>query len=151
MIDAPTTRETADHAELKRLAEAAKALWLDEGWFDYRTLSLRFELDSEDAAFIAVANPARVLALLSEIAALRGERDDVCARLQVVVHDHAADTQRLRQAERQRDKLRAALERLASSEAFETPRVIDGPLAPEMRARMSYARQALVNQEADKL
>jgi hypothetical protein len=109
MTDAPTTRETADHAELKRLAEAAKALWLDEGWFDYRTLSLGFELDSEDAAFIAAANPARVLALLSEIAALRGEvaaLDEMRGVVRVV-------TARATQAERQRGELRKALEPFA--------------------------------------
>lgn len=36
-----------------------------------------------------------------------------------------------------------ALERIASSEAFDVPQVIDGPLAEEMRARMTFAAEAL--------
>lgn len=49
-------------------------------------------------------------------------------------------------AARERDAMREALTRLASSEAFDLPQVIDGPLAKEMRMRMDFARQAL-NQE----
>ena len=52
---------------------------------------------SNDAAFIAAANPARVLALLAEIAALRGDVD--AARR--AANDEA---ERATQAERQRDE-----------------------------------------------
>ena len=98
----PTTRETADHAELARLAEAATpGPWYrghnENGcaqgemsvWPDAKMIGAiiaqcghqapwagRFEQPAKDAAFIAAANPATVLALLSEIAELRGERDE---------------------------------------------------------------------------
>lgn len=69
-MTAPTTRETADHAELARLAEAAKTVRRDANG----------RLDGDDAvrmwvAFHDALSPATVLALLSEIAALRGERE----------------------------------------------------------------------------
>lgn len=38
---------------------------------------------------------------------------------------------------------RAVIDRLASSEAFDMPQAISGPLAAEMRARMDYARAFL--------
>jgi hypothetical protein len=107
-MTAPTTRETADHAELARLAEAAKSrlasgewradpnspsfIWGDSlkggdthvamvrGW-GYLTggghgaigLSEEDGLEAQFQVqrFIAAANPSTVLALLSEIAALR--------------------------------------------------------------------------------
>lgn len=200
----PALASSGDHAELARLAEAATR----GDWRAHITTKRSPEiytnvpppntpnpkiagaiLRKADARFIAAANPARVLSLLSEIAALRGERDrlrmavsksneEICQSLGkalgypwfkddqanfpgstetdgVCVGDHVAESiadeasRRLTQAERQRDELRKALERMASSEAFETPRVIDGPLAPEMRARLDYARQAIANQGAD--
>lgn len=149
MTNAPTTRETADHAELARLAEAASAhlaspnlnadgfglqIWGDSlkgddthvldvrGW-GYLTGGGSGALGLSEGDGIAaqraiqayvVAAWNAVPALLSEIAALRGERDDVCARLQIVVHDHAADIQRLRQAERQRDEAVALLSPFAA-------------------------------------
>ena len=83
---------SCDHAELARLAEAATpGPWIDgpPAWFRGR----RSEEDGkrpihrpghpgtmanvygkENAAFIAAANPATVLALLAEIAALRAEQ-----------------------------------------------------------------------------
>lgn len=45
-------------------------------------------------------------------------------------------------------ELREALERLASSEAFDIPQAIDGPLAEELRQRLDYARAALSRIEA---
>lgn len=93
--------KTADHAELARLAEAATpGPWHAAG--GYLTVrdpdsgsfsSTIYHLDEmgqkgpslpyqavpfakpSDAAFIAAANPATVLSLLSKIAALRGERE----------------------------------------------------------------------------
>lgn len=41
--------------------------------------------------------------------------------------------------------LRAALKRLASSEAFDVGQVLDGPLAPELTKRMEFAEKALAN------
>lgn len=38
---------------------------------------------------------------------------------------------------------RAVIDRLASSEAFDVPQAVNGPLAAEMRARMDYARAFL--------
>jgi len=46
-------------------------------------------------------------------------------------------------------EMRAALERLASSEAFDLPQAIDGPLAEEIRMRLDYARSALTTQRRD--
>lgn len=40
------------------------------------------------------------------------------------------------------ERLRGALDRLASSEAFDVSQVIDGPLAEELRRRMDYAARA---------
>ena len=44
-------------------------------------------------------------------------------------------------------RLRRALERLASSEAFDLPQPIDGPLAQELRMRLDYARAALTGED----
>lgn len=87
-MTAPTPRETADHAELARLAEAAISSGVGG-----RLPTTSIEL----SAFIAAANPARVLALLSEIAALRGQYELDGFTLQ-------ASVDRATQAERQRDE-----------------------------------------------
>lgn len=109
-MTAPTTRETADHigeanekvtadhAELARLAEAAaKGEW----WSDDDVISHQ-EVSREDERFIYAFTPAVCSALLSEIAALRGEvaaLDEMRGVVRVV-------TARATQAERQRDELR---------------------------------------------
>ena len=46
------------------------------------------------------------------------------------------------------ERMRGRLERLASSEAFDLPQAIDGPLAQELRMRLDYARAALTTGEA---
>jgi len=185
-------QETADHAELARMAEAASArlagpnlnadgfglqIWGDSlkggsthvldvrGW-GYLTggghgalgLSEDDGISSQRAIqAYAVAAWNAVPALLSEIAALRGERDglrtamsksndEICQSLGkalgypwfkddqanfpgsiatdgVCVGEHVAESiadeaaRRLTQAERQRDELRKALERIASAES----------------------------------
>lgn len=133
-MTAPTTRETADHAELARLAEAATAgPWeTSPEAFSPRSFVIPTHhasddpavgsvLSRQDAAFIAAANPATVLALLSEIAALRDYGRDV-----------AKEALEYR---RQRDELRKALERIADD------------VIPEIAP--SIASQALANQGAD--
>ena len=205
MTDAPTTRETADHAErspsiaevvegearphvsadhaeLARLAEAATqgpwdrmvgrglvrairddlAVPLFEPLEPYSDPLLDaptcrvggkvvFRANSQaaresaairqavhNAAFIAAANPATVLALLSEIAALRDYGRDV-----------AKEAVEYR---RQRDELRKALERIADEAPYRSgycqSDVEYGPAlsADEMQA---VARQALANQGAE--
>jgi|GEM_PF-5832542 len=110
MTKAPTTRETADHAELaRRLREDAD--WqrkMKGGTTNDRML---------DQAADALET------LLSEIAALRGERDDyrlraaeltgerdaLKANLDVARDDDLRHLQKATQAERQRDELRKAL------------------------------------------
>ena len=78
---APTTRETADHAELARLADDPA---MDFGGF----------------------GRGRVKTLQSEIAALRGEMNTLYADMAAEIHEaHRKRTQ----AERQRDELRKAL------------------------------------------
>lgn len=92
MADAPTTRETADHAELTRLADYAIS---QKGrWDELHDLN----------KFHAAANPATVLALLSEIAALRGEVASLEIRRDFFKHN-------MTQVERQRDELRKAVRR----------------------------------------
>lgn len=94
-MTAPTTRETADHAELARLAEA-KASW-SLGIYKNR------EQADDAAKFNALDLPATVLALLSEIAALRGDLTETRVAADLLVSSLRAD---LRQAERQRDEAR---------------------------------------------
>ena len=175
-MNAPTTQETADHAELARLAEAAtpgpwKSIIDDtggerSGWplcivpenGDDRSVVRTggmwpYEWDAKvsqheavsTAAFIAAANPATVLALLSEIAALRGERDGL-------IEAAAARNSLLEITECQRDELRKALERIADEAPYRSgycqSDVEYGPAlsADEMQA---VARQALANQGAE--
>ena len=45
------------------------------------------------------------------------------------------------------ERMRGTIERLASSEAFDVPQAIDGPLAQELRMRLDYARAALTTGE----
>ena len=70
-------------------------------------------------AFARAANPATILALLSE-------RAELLAAV---------------------ERMRGTIERLASSEAFDVPQAIDGPLAQELRMRLDYARAALTTGE----
>lgn len=72
-----------------------------------------------DAAFIAAANPSTILAILSE-------RAELLATV---------------------ERMRGKIERLASSDAFDVPQAIDGPLAQELRMRLDYARAALTTGE----
>lgn len=158
MTDAHTTRETADHAELARLAEAAtQGQWWTEKTKSYYSVKANRPRDYggnhkpagiayitkptkysiPNLEFIAAANPATVLSLLSEIAALRGERDrlklaicggeDVPGAIDAVTVDECEgfireERQRhdglLTQAERQRDELRKALEFYANPEIY---------------------------------
>lgn len=180
----PTTRETADHAELVRLAEAATpgpwyrghnengcaqgemSVWPDAkmigaiiaqcghqapwaGWF---------EQPAKDAAFIAAANPATVLALLSEIAALRGERDGLKNRVSCLERLGGEQSTRVmeqatraKDAERQRDELRKALEWYG--EQARLARLIhrEGDAGRHALADDGgkRARQAIANQGAD--
>lgn len=135
-MTAPTTRETADHAELVRLAEAATR----GDWRAHITTKRSPEiytnvpppntpnpkiagaiLRKADARFIAAANPARVLSLLSEVAALRGALEEAekdasswsrCAGEVVTIGEGWKE--RFVRAERQRDELRKALEPFAA-------------------------------------
>ena len=152
-MTAPATRETADHAELARLAEAATAgPWeTSPEAFSPRSFVIPTHhasddpavgsvLSRQDAAFIAAANPAAVLALLSEIAALRSALD-VCntARLhwQEVVVPALGD--RATQAERQRDEAVRLLRRIV-----ETPNA-----EYDDAAEADAIRDFLANQRAD--
>lgn len=58
---------------------------------------------------------------------------------------HYADLRLILNALREQGE---SLERLASSEAFDMPQAIDGPLAEELRQRLDYARAALTRSEA---
>ena len=118
---APTTRETADHAELARLAEAATP----GGWNRYvsgapewKNVTHGLEVGEmgplicgafereEDCRFVEAAQPSIVLSLLSEIAALRKEVERVEADRIRTVDDRMTWTRRTLQAERQRDEAR---------------------------------------------
>lgn len=47
-------------------------------------------------------------------------------------------------------RLRDCLRRLASSEAFDLPQALDGPLAEELKQRMDYAFQSIQQPSPDK-
>lgn len=186
MTNAPTPRETADHAELARLAEAATAgpwayrdmapntygpAFVDAD--DVRNLAICGEavgrsethgfclqVDSEvrmaNAAFIAAANPATVLSLLSEIAALRGEveqlktlRHQAIDRSRLWEIDAIMWETRATQAERQRDEavelLRDFIEPYAALDDVQLFRTVTNGHA----TRISAARAFLANQGSD--
>lgn len=121
-----------DHAELKRLAEGATpGPWNNSGRsvddFDAECM-MRMEwiangaADDDDdlnanvendAAFIAAANPAVVLALLSEIEGLKAERDEARASRKIISGGamdmgamYASACERADEAERQLSALR---------------------------------------------
>lgn len=111
-MTSPTTRETADHAELlagkacgDRMLAVAEALM---PWLKNYPPSTRREraIEAANAAIAASCSP-----LLSEIAALRGEAERVEAdRIRTVDHRMTL-TRRALEAERQRDELRKAVRR----------------------------------------
>lgn len=94
-----TTRETADHAELARMAEAAAPYW------HAANLACGGNPIAVDlvAPFVGAMSPTVCSSLLSEIAALRGEVASLEIRRDFFKHN-------MTQAERQRDDLRKALE-----------------------------------------
>lgn len=122
-----------DHAELARLAEAATLGKWQNGIDDCEgvvalaehtgnviclpptdDMQASLEFWPRNAAFIAAANPATVLALLSEIAALRGERDGFCpdgAELPTWPDLAAYWKDRATQAEAERDEWTANYDR----------------------------------------
>ena len=128
-MTAPTTRETADHAELAALVQDLRNS--RTVWDNARARPKEIETRAADA----LEN------LLSEIAALRSALD-VCntARLhwQEVVVPALGD--RATQAERQRDELREAL-----VQADLTIRSMPGT----DQSDVEFIRQALANQGAD--
>ncbi|MFN7610550.1 MAG: ead/Ea22-like family protein, partial [bacterium] len=82
----PGGRRMNDNSELRRLAEAAtpgewKSTYVKGHAFDQvfvENVDLICDVygrTSADAAYIAAANPARILALLDEVEALKRERD----------------------------------------------------------------------------
>lgn len=164
-MTAAATRETADHAELARLAEAAKSRLASGEWrADPNSPSFIWgdSLKGGDTHVAMVRGWGYLTGgghgaiglseedgLEAQLAALRGEVNGLKRAEAVAVH--AADTMadRATQAERQRDEAYVAIKRLGSSEAFDMPRAIDGPLASEMRARMGYARAFLANHGAE--
>lgn len=147
MTDAPTPRETADHAELARLAEAATPGDLDtvpnppseygghsEGVYECPACAGQGEVEGATycnfdglalgvqffgignafknyEAYFRAANPARVLALLSEIAALRASASVIEPELGDLEATNADLSQRLTQAERQRAEAVGLLKR----------------------------------------
>lgn len=149
---APTTRETTDHAELARLAEAAAPYW--------RAANLAcggnpIAVDLV-APFVGAMSPAVCSALLSEIAALRGDltvsRDDLD---QLQAHFRQRDREAT-QAERQRDELRKALEPFGEAaeslddETRDHDHIWEQPAAMSIDAgHLRTARALLANQGAD--
>ena len=75
----PTHHETPDYAELRRLAEARPMPGSD--WYEFKGLTKRYIL-SADAAFIAAASPATVLALLDRLAHMTEARDNARAEVE---------------------------------------------------------------------
>lgn len=146
---APTTRETADHAELARRLRVS---WSDRGWVAAN--KIKELLGEAREAADALEN------LLSEIAALRGDLTETRVAADLLVSSVRAD---LRQAERQRDELRKALEPFAT---YPLAVKMDGTVAPDeyqltgrhdkegnfrtvTNRDFQRARQAITNQGAD--
>ena len=171
MTNAPTPRETADHAELAACpfcGGTAKSETLGHGKSARTGVkcadvdcpgSMRLVGADEDGVAFWNRRPCEA-ALLSEIAALRGalaeaERDasswSRCAGEVVTIGESWKE--RFVQAERQRDELRKALETISGppEEPWERdhmlpPRYLPRWSAPQCR---DIARQALANQGAD--
>ena len=132
---------SGDHAELARLAD--DALSQKGRWDELHDLN----------KFHAAANPATVLALLSEIAALRGEVD---TEKRLSVKKWNAATARATQAERQRDELRKALEFYADRDKWSDywtdalAAAFDRNVGSELGSdEGETARQVLANQGAE--
>lgn len=171
--DMTTTRETADHAELARLSEAAtQGPWKACGTiYEHMNCEVRGGEKGEgqaiaqvwdgpnafrDGQFIAAANPATVLALLSEIAALRGEVErlarinaDHCSAVNTYVISNARLDDRATQAERQRDELRKAMPDLSSVIAWLNNGCEPKHAVTELTIYKTRIDQALANQGAD--
>lgn len=163
MTDAPTTRETADHAELARLAEdASSGPWSVDADDTGRTIvASPVEIVARDtrhnSEFIAAFNPATAKSLLSEIAALR-------ARLEMEATSHASakrqlvvEFNRATQAERQRDEALDAARKLSAAINWTDYPFIDNSTSREelisrlgfMQKDAEQPRAFLANQGAD--
>ena len=157
---------SADHAELTRLAEAAGGEawslndWRPEGEIlvcggdgsEYGLFATVNDDLPEVAAFIAAANPATVLALLSEIAALKGERDGLKNRVSCLERLGGEQSTRVmeqatraKDAERQRDELRKALGDVLHIFPSQKPRASDESEPQAIRT----ARALIANQGPD--
>lgn len=136
----PTTRETADHAELARLASEV----------ENNATPLAVSLYRHATA------PHHVLSLLSDIAALRGKELLWTEVAQKAQEDRILADQRATQAERQRDELRKALEPFAEAaeslddETSDHDHIWEQPAAMSIDAgHLRTARALLANQGAD--
>lgn len=139
MTDAPTTRETADHAELAR--ECIRGLQSIE---DRVCEGDPFRFTGGTIYFKSIN---ALETLLSEIAALRGEKDGLKNRVSCLERLGGEQSTRVmeqatraKDAERQRDELRKALERIAY-----TP---DGEDGLSLNECVDLARQTIATQGA---
>lgn len=151
-----------DHAELARLAEAATAgPWFhrqpggDGAALDWiadhpdhgrhqKIICHRHSLygGADDYAFIAAANPARVLALLAEIAALRvdlSRKHDAC---QIAQEQAMENGSRATQAERQRDEavglIRELIEPYEQFDGVQLFQVVNNGLATRITSARTF-------------
>lgn len=155
-MTAPTTRETADHAELALLAEAATpGPWKACGTiYEHMNCEVRGGAKGEgqaiaqvwdgpnafrDGQFIAAANPAIVLALLSEIAALRGERDHFEAEFR---RQCGATADQMGLSERAAHELDAVSDAIGTVRFMDPPDGGDVPLSEQVRRMSSALTQA---------
>ncbi|WP_433950826.1 ead/Ea22-like family protein [Brevundimonas bullata] len=104
---------TVQATEPEKLSLGQSSIWPDGNRCLRVAETVEGERPAEDAAFIAAANPAAVLALLSEIAALRGEACTMRGRLKLRAHVRDRWMSRATQAERQRDEAFGLLRELA--------------------------------------
>lgn len=111
------------------------------------------ENPTEDAAFIAATNPATVLSLLSEIAALRGDLTETRVAADLLVSSVRAD---LRQAERQRDEAFELLREIKRADIHQEGDDIDNHVAGASHHSRAWIgpvglkiRAFLANQGAD--
>lgn len=148
MTNAPTTRETADHAELaanahiRNLRLAASRDFAVSGYSDGLIVE-------QDMRGMLLAAAEAFDALLSEIAALRGERSFLVEQKEGAEDAIFNAIARATQAERQRDELRKAMPDISSVIAW-----LDNGCEPkhavtELSIYKARIDQALASQGAD--
>ena len=123
--------------ELRTLAQAATSSMDDEPWWDAETLESGSFIYSQDAAFIAAASPAAVLALLDRIKELDAEVQERILAHDITFKQAMANGEAAALAEAERDE--------AQAEALEQARLLGMGAERELKlmAERDEARRAV--------